>query len=293
MNTVPPFERPVNMMFQSYALFPHLTVRGNVEYGLRARGVRRTERQGLVAWALELARLDNLGNRRPDQLSGGQRQRVALARCLVMKPAILLLDEPMAALDRSLRAQVQRELISIQRAVGTTFVLVTHDQEEAMAMSDYIAVMDKGHIVQFGAPRVLYEKPRSRFVASFLGDVNLFDGSAEDVDSRQRRFTTSEGIELRIARDEVVEAKSICAVGFRPERLVVSASATNELNELCGAIEQVFYGGTFSRATIRLSNGRMLDATITNVRGASRHELAAGDAVYVGLPWDGGVVLTE
>jgi putrescine transport system ATP-binding protein len=278
MNTVPPFERPVNMMFQSYALFPHLTVRGNVEYGLRARGVRRNERQGLVAWALELARLGNLGNRRPDQLSGGQRQRVALARCLVMKPAILLLDEPMAALDRSLRAQVQRELISIQRAVGTTFVLVTHDQ---------------GHIVQFGAPRVLYEKPRSRFVASFLGDVNLFDGSAQDIDSRQRRFTTREGIELRIARDEVVEAKSICAVGFRPERLVVSASATNDLNELCGAIEQVSYGGTFSRATIRLSNGRMLDATITNVRGTSQHELAAGDAVYVGLPWDGGVVLTE
>ena len=293
MNAVPPFERPVNMMFQSYALFPHLTVRGNIEYGLRARGVRRDERARLVAWALELARLANLGDRRPDQLSGGQRQRVALARCLVMKPAILLLDEPMAALDRSLRAQVQRELIAIQRAVGTTFILVTHDQEEAMAMSDFIAVMDKGHIVQFGAPRVLYERPRSRFVASFLGNINLFEGSAEDMDSRQRRFTTHDGIELRIVQDGAVEAKNICAVGFRPERLVVSATPKELVNELCGIIEQISYEGTLSRATIRLSSGRALEATLMNMRGAVEHELVAGDAVHVGLPPDEGVVLTE
>jgi putrescine transport system ATP-binding protein len=293
MNAVPPFKRPVNMMFQSYALFPHLTVRGNIEYGLKARGVRRDERGRLVAWALELARLADLGDRRPDQLSGGQRQRVALARCLVMKPAILLLDEPMAALDRNLRAQVQRELIAIQRTVGTTFILVTHDQEEAMAMSDYIAVMDKGHIVQFGAPRVLYEKPRSRFVASFLGDINLFNGSAEDIDSRQRRFTSSDGIELRIGQDDNVEARSICAVGFRPERLVVSASPRHLANELRGAIAQISYGGTLSRATIRLSSGRLLEATLMNVHGTAEHELAAGDAVYVELPADGGVVLTE
>ena len=293
MNAVPPFERPVNMMFQSYALFPHLTVRGNIEYGLRARGVRRDERARLVAWALELARLANLGDRRPDQLSGGQRQRVALARCLVMKPAILLLDEPMAALDRSLRAQVQRELIAIQRAVGTTFILVTHDQEEAMAMSDFIAVMDKGHIVQFGAPRVLYERPRSRFVASFLGNINLFEGSAEDMDSQQRRFTTHDGIELRIVQDGAVEAKNICAVGFRPERLVVSATPKELVNELCGIIEQISYEGTLSRATIRLSSGRALEATLMNVRGAVEHELVAGDAVHVELPPDEGVVLTE
>lgn len=293
MSAVPPFERPVNMMFQSYALFPHLTVCGNIEYGLKARGVRRNERQRLVAWALELARLANLGDRRPDQLSGGQRQRVALARCLVMKPAILLLDEPMAALDRSLRAQVQRELIAIQRTVGTTFILVTHDQEEAMAMSDYIAVMDKGHIVQFGPPRVLYEKPRSRFVASFLGNINLFEGSAEDIDSQQRRFTTEDGIELRIGQDDTVATKSICAVGFRPERLVVSASPRHLVNELRGTIEQISYGGTLSRATIQLSSGRLLEATLMNVHGTVEHELVAGDTVYVGLPSDDGVVLTE
>jgi putrescine transport system ATP-binding protein len=156
MTGVPPFERPVNMMFQSYALFPHLTVADNIVYGLKARGTPRAERDRLLNWALELVRLQDLGPRRPDQLSGGQRQRVALARCLVMKPAVLLLDEPMAALDRSLRADVQRELTGIQRKVGTTFVLVTHDQDEAMAMSDYIAVMDQGTIVQFGTPREVY-----------------------------------------------------------------------------------------------------------------------------------------
>jgi putrescine transport system ATP-binding protein len=273
-------------------LFPHLTVLGNVEYGLKARGVRREERRRLVAWALELTRLGDLGDRRPDQLSGGQRQRVALARCLVMKPAILLLDEPMAALDRGLRAQVQRELISIQRAVGTTFIVVTHDQEEAMAMSDYIAVMDKGRIAQFGAPRALYEKPRSRFVASFLGSINLFDGSAEDIGSGQLRFTTNEGLEIRLAREQGIESKSIRAVGFRPERLVVSRSPTNFTNNLSGAIEQVSYGGALWRTTIRIGSGRVLDATL-DVRGGAGNEFLEGDAVYVGLPPDAGVALTE
>jgi putrescine transport system ATP-binding protein len=293
MQAVPAFARPVNMMFQSYALFPHLSVLGNIEYGLKARGVRRDERQRLVAWALKLARIEELGDRRPDQLSGGQRQRVALARCLVMKPAILLLDEPMAALDRSLRAQVQRELVAIQRAVGTTFIVVTHDQEEAMAMSDYIAVMDKGRIVQFGEPRALYERPRSRLVAAFLGSINLFDGSAETIGTGQSRFKTTEGLELVIGHDESLQSKSIRTVGFRPERLVVSRGATHLANELLGEIAQISYGGTLSRATIRLASGRILDAVLMNVRGSAGTPLAAGDAIHVGLPADAAMVLAE
>jgi putrescine transport system ATP-binding protein len=293
MRSVPPFERPVNMMFQSYALFPHLTVLGNVEYGLRARGVGRAERQRLVDWALGLARLADLGKRRPDQLSGGQRQRVALARCLVMQPAILLLDEPMAALDRGLRAQVQRELISIQRAVGTTFIVVTHDQEEAMAISDYIAVMDKGRIAQFGAPRALYEKPQSRFVASFLGNINLFDGTAAATLSGTSRFTTNDGLELIIATAGGMEPGSVRAVGFRPERLVVAPGPTACANDWPGVIEQISYGGTLSRASIRVSGGRVLDATLMNIRGGSGGEFRAGDAVHVGLPPDAGMVMTE
>ena len=293
MLAVPPFERPVNMMFQSYALFPHLSVVGNIEYGLRARGVARSERRRLVAWALELTRLGDLGDRRPDQLSGGQRQRVALARCLVMKPAILLLDEPMAALDRSLRAQVQRELISIQRAVGTTFILVTHDQEEAMAMSDYIAVMDKGRIAQFDRPQTLYERPKSRFVASFLGSINLFEGAGHDTDSGQSRFTTLEGLEILLERDEAVDWERVRTVGFRPEKLLLSRSPANLENTLAGVIEQITYAGTLTHTTIRIANGRRLDATLMNIRDSSIHGLVPGDAVYVGLPSDAGVTLTE
>ncbi len=293
MLSVPPFERPVNMMFQSYALFPHLSVVGNIEYGLKARGVERSERRGLVAWALELTRLGEFGDRRPDQLSGGQRQRVALARCLVMKPAILLLDEPMAALDRSLRAQVQRELISIQRTVGTTFVLVTHDQEEAMAMSDYIAVMDRGRIEQFDRPRALYERPRNRFVASFLGSVNLFDGVGHGPASGPYRFTTHEGLELKLEPDEAIDRERICTVGFRPEKVLVSRRPTDRENTFSGVVEQVTYAGTLTHATIRVQGGRRLDATLINARDAANDGLVRGDDVYVCLPSNAGVALTE
>ena len=188
---------------------------------------------------------------------------------------------------------MQRELIAIQRAVGTTFIVVTHDQEEAMAMSDYIAVMDKGRIVQFGEPRALYERPRSRFVAAFLGNINLFDGSAENIGPGQSRFKTPEGLELVIGHDESLQSKSIRAVGFRPERLVVSPGPTHLANELSGEIEQISYGGTLSRATIRLASGRMLDATLMNVRGSAGTPLAAGDTIHMGLPADAAVALTE
>jgi len=291
MRNVPAFDRPVNMMFQSYALFPHLTVAGNIAYGLKARGVGRSERNRLIAWALELTRLVDLGSRRPAQLSGGQRQRVALARCLVMKPKILLLDEPMAALDRNLRADVQRELIAIQRAVGTTFILVTHDQEEAMAMSDYIAVMEKGRIAQFGVPRELYERPNSRFVASFFGTINLFEGSAVDVDPGHVRMTTPDGLQFLLVRDGGIESSGICAVGFRPERLIVSRAPTGLPNDLAAAVEQISYAGTSSHATLRLSSGRLLDVKWMNNQGALGNGFVTGDSLHVGFPANAGVVL--
>jgi putrescine transport system ATP-binding protein len=187
---------------------------------------------------------------------------------------------------------VQRELIAIQRAVGTTFVLVTHDQEEAMAMSDYIAVMDRGQIVQFGVPRALYESPRNRFVASFLGSINLFEGSAELIDSNQLLYTAGDGTGLRIPHEPGPESRNICAVGFRPERVIVSASRTDAANEWPGTIEQISYGGTVSRATIRLSSGRMLEATLMNAHSGAP-ELVAGGAVYVRLPSDAALILRE
>ena len=293
---VPPFERPVNMMFQSYALFPHLSVAENITYGLRARGAPKAERDRLLAWALELVRLEDFQHRRPDQLSGGQRQRVALARCLVMKPTVLLLDEPMAALDRSLRADVQRQLNGIQRKVGTTFVLVTHDQDEAMAMSDYIAVMDQGNIVQFGTPRHVYEHPRTKFVASFLGTINLFEGVLIQR-ADHRRLRTEDGLEIDVGDTWVAETtgrgETGCSAGVRPEKLLISRDATGLPNNLSGTIEQISYRGNLSHATIRLPRGRTVEATIVNRDHMGGSEFKIGDAVFVGFGTSAAVVLSE
>ena len=288
---VPAHGRPVNMMFQSYALFPHLTVAGNVAYGLKARGTPREERERLVAWALELVRLEGLGSRRPDQLSGGQRQRVALARCLVMKPAVLLLDEPMAALDRRLRADVQKELKSIQRKVGATFVLVTHDQDEAMAMSDYIAVMDKGRIAQFGPPREVYERPTSMFVASFLGTINLFAGSTRESAGPQTRLVTDDGLEVVSERSVGDTAGPVIAIGVRPEKIVVAREPTGLANDFAGTVEQVSYGGTSSDVTIRLTGGRAIEATAANSAASVVASIQAGERVHVGFPGTAGIAL--
>ena len=297
MGGVPPFERPVNMMFQSYALFPHLSVADNIAYGLKARGTPRAERDRLLAWVLELVRLEGLGLRRPDQLSGGQRQRVALARCLVMKPAVLLLDEPMAALDRSLRADVQKELTGIQRRVGTTFVLVTHDQDEAMAMSDYIAVMDRGDIVQFGTPHDVYEYPHTKFVASFLGTINLFDGSLVER-TAGLRLLTDDGLEINAggytsgAGEAANAGDANCTVGVRPEKVSISRVPTTLPNNFAGTIERLSYCGNLSHAAIRLSQRRVIEATVVNSDHTGASTLKSGDEVHVAFPAEAAVVLT-
>jgi len=291
MAGVPPFARPVNMMFQSYALFPHLSVADNIAYGLKARGAPRVERDRLLAWALELVRLEGLGARRPDQLSGGQRQRVALARCLVMKPAVLLLDEPMAALDRSLRADVQKELTGIQRKVGTTFVLVTHDQDEAMAISDYIAVMDQGDIVQFGTPQEVYEYPRTQFVASFLGTINLFAGSLVARPGRSQ-LVTDDGLEINSNQATAGADGTRRTVGVRPEKVSISRASTPSPNNFAGTIEQLSYCGNVSHATIRLAHGRRIEATVVNSDHTGATTFKLGDAVHVAFPVEAAVVLS-
>jgi spermidine/putrescine ABC transporter ATP-binding subunit len=186
MAGVPPNRRPVNMVFQSYAVFPHMSVAQNVAYGLKVTGVRRAEIQGRVAEALAMVRLDGLDERRPDQLSGGQRQRVALARALIKRPKVLLLDEPLSALDRKLREEMQLELVRLQREVGITFLIVTHDQEEALSMADRIGVMDRGRLLQVAPPQELYESPSCHMVADFIGKMNLFPGRVIDVRARMR-----------------------------------------------------------------------------------------------------------
>ena len=293
LTAAPPYERPVNMMFQSYALFPHLTVADNVEYGLRAAGVRRTERAALVDWALRLVRLEGLGARKPDQLSGGQRQRVALARCLVKKPTVLLLDEPMAALDRGLRDEMQRELVRIQRDVGTTFVLVTHDQDEAMSMADRIAVMDAGRIVQCGPPREIYDHPATRFVARFVGRVNLFEGRIVGQPGGTAEIGTDDGLVVRVRGAGVSAAGTACTVAVRPEKLVVSRAPNGLANEYRGTIEDLAYFGDMTRAEIRLTGGRLLEATVVNPDRATGGALRAGEAVHVGFDDGAPVVLTS
>jgi putrescine transport system ATP-binding protein len=290
MTEVSPHERPVNLMFQSYALFPHLSVTGNIAYGLKACRAARAERERQVAWALELLRLEGLGNRRPDQLSGGQRQRVALARCLVMKPAVLLLDEPLAALDRSLRAEVQRELMAIQRRVGTTFIVVTHDQDEAMVMSDYIAVMEQGRIMQFGKPREVYEHPESRFIASFLGTINLFDGRLQRSLTGGWEFLTNDGLAL-VTGDGLTTPAAAATLGVRPEKLVLARTSTALANDFAGQLLQVSYCGGLSQVTVRLANGRCLEATLINSDSLGTAVFEPGDTVHVGFPPDAAVLL--
>jgi putrescine transport system ATP-binding protein len=290
---VPAYSRPVNMMFQSYALFPHLTVAGNVEYGLRATGVERAERRALIDWALRLVRLEGLGGRRPDQLSGGQRQRVALARCLVKKPAVLLLDEPMAALDRGLRDEMQRELVRVQRDVGTTFVLVTHDQDEAMSMADRIAVMDAGRIVQVGPPRDIYDRPATRFVARFVGRVNIFDGRAALDSAGTLAIETDDGLRVRVRGPAGAPPGGSCAASVRPERVRVTPVPAGSANEYPGTITDVAYFGDVTRATVRLAAGRTIEATIVNRDAAGGQDFVVGAHVHVGFDATAPVVLGE
>jgi putrescine transport system ATP-binding protein len=264
---VPPHRRPVNMMFQSYALFPHMTVARNVAYGLEQEGRPRAEINARVEEALALVELAGLGKRKPDQLSGGQRQRVALARALIKRPRVLLLDEPLAALDKRLREQTQFELMRIQDEVGITFVVVTHDQEEAMSLATRIGVMRAGRIVQTGSPREIYETPANRFVADFVGSVNLLDGVVEgrDGDCAAVRVADFER-PVHAANAGVVSVGAKCTIALRPEKLALSREEPQAHNRVRGVIVDVAYLGASCIFRVRLPSGRLLQVTAANQR---------------------------
>ena len=242
-----PNRRPINMMFQSYALFPHLSVFNNIAYGLRMDGVRGSDLEERTRDALAMVQLDGLESRRPHQLSGGQRQRVALARALVKRPRVLLLDEPLAALDKKLRGQMQIELKRLQHVVGITFVVVTHDQEEALVMADRIALMREGRIVQEGTPKELYEQPASYFVADFIGDMNFFAGTCCAEGLRLATGTTLRG---PVASGEDSQAW----LAVRPDKLALSARrpASSEDNALEGEVVDISYGGDYLSIRLRV-----------------------------------------
>ena len=292
---VAPYDRPVNMMFQSYALFPHMTVEKNVAYGLKRDGLPAKEIRDKVADMLGLVQLTQFAKRKPHQLSGGQRQRVALARALIKQPKVLLLDEPLGALDKKLREQTQFELMNIQEQVGITFVVVTHDQEEAMTLSSRIAVMNQGEIIQVGEPTEIYEYPQTKFTANFIGDINMFEGRVTE--SGQRLTVDCDGIDTPLVVDQkdTVDVGADVAVAVRPEKIHVSKAPPNgdEENVIKGTVHDLGYLGSISIYRIELASGKMVHVTLQNQRRRAHLEVEWDDEVFLSWEATDSVALTE
>jgi putrescine transport system ATP-binding protein len=292
---VPPHQRPVNMMFQSYALFPHLDVAGNIAFGLKRARLPQSEIDTRVAEMLALTQLDGLERRRPDQLSGGQRQRVALARSLARRPRLLLLDEPLAALDKKLRESTQLELMKVQRQLGTTFIIVTHDQEEAMTVADRIAVLDKGRLVQVAAPRELYEKPNSRWVAGFVGDINLIEGQVVQIHSGTLTLKTVDaGTIVALTKNDLVPGMTIM-IAIRPEKIRISGESASAAsgNALRGELIEIGYLGGTSTYTVRLTFGATLRVARSNVEMGEASPLKIGQRVSLSIAPEACIVLEK
>jgi len=286
MSGVPPYRRPVNMMFQSYALFPHMSVEKNIAFGLKQDGVPKPEIERRVAEVIEMVQLGRFAKRKPHQLSGGQRQRVALARSLVKKPKMLLLDEPLGALDKNLRTQTQFELMNIQEETGITFVIVTHDQEEAMTVSSRIAVMDHGRIVQVSTPGELYEYPNSRYVAEFIGEVNVLEGRVAEREGDHLLVQSPEAgcaIETGPSGDEPQGRQVWIAV--RPEKLVISKEPPppGTRNCMTGEVWDIGYLGNLSIYHVKLDSGKMITATQANMARLIERPITWEERVY--LTW--------
>ena len=282
MNNVPLDKRNIGMVFQSYALFPHMTVRQNVEFGLKTRGIARAERRERAEGALKLVELDELGDRYPSQLSGGQRQRVALARVIVYEPDILLLDEPLANLDKRLRDVMRIELKKLQEKVGITTLYVTHDQEEALAMADRIAVMDQGNLLQVGAPRDVYNNPKTSFVATFLGETSSFTGLVDGVTDDIAHIVMEEGFRSAVRHGSDIAKGDRLTISIRPERVRVTREPQTE-NIFAGTVDFVEYLGAYAVYLIRLESGKaMIEASELIPSGETSFEV--GDQVFAS--WD-------
>ena len=283
ISAIPPHLRPINMMFQSYALFPHLTVEKNIAFGLKQDKLPPNEINERVEEMLELVELSNFAKRKPNQLSGGQSQRVALARSLAKRPKLLLLDEPLGALDKRLREQTQFELMDIQEKLEVTFVIVTHDQEEAMTVSSRIGVMDSGNLIQVATPTEIYEAPVNKDVADFIGDVNILRGIYKGQNEVGTQLHSDDSDSIVFATQEV-DASTGDEMWFaiRPEKLEISKKKpTNQHNILNGTIEDIAYGGSFSTYHVRLDNGRILKAIRANRVRTEEHHLTWEDEVYL------------
>ncbi len=295
MANVPAYARPTNMMFQSYALFPHMTVEKNVAYGLMRDGVSKSDAADQVADMLNLVQLSEFAKRKPEQLSGGQRQRVALARSLIKKPKLLLLDEPLGALDKKLREETQFELINIQESLGVTFIVVTHDQEEAMTLSTRIGVMDQGEIVQVGEPHEVYEFPQTRFVADFIGSVNIFEGRVSADATDYVRIHSQEGdCDIHVSHGVSCTENQKLWFAIRPEKLTISREKPRgKFNFVKGVIDEIAYQGNLSVYRIKLASGKIVRVTKSNRARHDGDAFSWDDNVYVSWDEAAGVVLAQ
>ncbi len=295
ISNIPPHLRPINMMFQSYALFPHMTVEKNIAFGLKQDKLPSNKINQRVDEMLELVELTEFSKRKPNQLSGGQRQRVALARSLAKHPKLLLLDEPLGALDKRLREQTQFELMNIQEKLGITFIIVTHDQEEAMTVSSRIGVMDSGNVIQVSTPNNLYEAPATKSVAEFIGNVNLFEGVYKGFDDIGTKLKC-EHSESIVYSSQSIDAKNGSKIwlAVRPEKLEIFKSPPDyKYNILKGTIIDIGYGGSFSTYHVKLPNGNMISVIRANRERTSEKSITWNDEVYLHWSSKSAVVLTE
>jgi putrescine transport system ATP-binding protein len=298
-----PHERPVNMMFQNYALFPHLNVRDNIAFGLKRAGMRRSKIKTRVDDMIALAKLEGLEKRKPDQLSGGQRQRVALARSLARRPQVLLLDEPLAALDKKLRESTQLELMELQRRLGLTFIIVTHDQEEAMTVAGRIGVMDAGRLQQVATPRELYEAPATRWVARFVGDINLFEGQVDRESTRatmplRLAIVTRDAGTIHVAEPHQPITKDNVCIAIRPEKIKLSrrgpvSDSTLALNRLEGVVTDVGYLGGLTTYKVKLDSGAVLRSSMANTARTDVDSYGVSQRVVAWFTPDDCVVLEQ
>ena len=291
ISPIPPNKRAVNMMFQSYALFPHLNIYDNIAFGLKREGMPKLDMDARVEEMLRLTRLERFARRKPHQISGGQRQRVALARSLAKSPKLLLLDEPLGALDKKLRQDTQFELMDIQEKTGTTFVIVTHDQEEAMTVASRVAVMDEGKLIQVSTPEELYEEPNSTYVADFIGDVNLIEGKASP---------SAEGIDIHWAEGQApfyckttkpFSEGQTCHLAIRPEKVAIHSDEPDAANKVQGTVLDIAYLGNISTYHVELPSGHTVKAQTANNRRVARRSFTWDDTVWLSWTETAGVAL--